>query len=102
MHDELKKVFDELGDEMNKEVKAGVNHIDAYLAVPSPDNMKKILTSIADSRWGKGRFAHRLVKHISEKVVATKPEEKSRLVPNYIRESIIYLINKVKEQTVSL
>ena len=96
LHNELKIVFNELGDEMNKEVKAGVDHIDAYLATPSPDTMKKILNSIADSRWGKGRFAHRLVQHISEKVAATQPENRSKLVPKYIRESIIYLVNKVK------
>ena len=102
LHNELKIVFNELGDEMNKEVKAGVDHIDAYLATPSPDTMKKILNSIADSRWGKGRFAHRLVQHISEKVAATQPENRSKLVPKYIRESIIYLVNKVKEQTVSI
>lgn len=102
LHNELKMVFDELGEEMNKEVKAGVNHIDTYLANPSTDNMKKILNSIADSRWGKGRFAHRLVKHIAEKVATAKPEDRTQLVPDYIRESIIYLINKVKEQTVSI
>jgi predicted ATP-dependent endonuclease of OLD family len=102
LHNELKLVFNELGDEMNKDVKAGASHIDSYLADPSIENMKKILNSIADSRWGKGRFAHRLVKHISEKVAVTKPEDRSKLVPNYIRESIIYLVNKVKEQTVSI
>jgi putative ATP-dependent endonuclease of OLD family len=102
LHNELKMVFDELGDEMNKEIKAGVNHIDAYLAMPSSDNMKKILNSIADSRWGKGRFAHRLAKHISEKVTLTNPEDRNKLVPKYIRESIFYLVNKVKEQVVSI
>ncbi len=101
-HNELKAVFDELGDEMNKEVKAGANHIDTYLANQSAENMRKILSSIADSRWGKGRFAHRLVRHISEKVATTKPEDRNKLVPKYIRESILHLVNKVKEQVVSI
>ncbi|MGA7192154.1 MAG: AAA family ATPase [Anaerolineales bacterium] len=102
LHNELKLVFNELGDEMNMEVKAGANHIDSYLDAPTVENMKKILNSIADSRWGKGRFAHRLVKHISEKVAVTLPEDRSKLIPLYIRESIMYLVNKVKEQTVSI
>ncbi len=102
LHNELKLVFDELGEEMNTNVKAGAKNVDAYLAMPTEDNMEKILSSIADSRWGKGRFAHRLVKHISESAEAVPLTEKNRLIPKYIKNSITYLINKVKEQTLSI
>lgn len=100
LHEELKLTFSELGDEMNQEVKAGVDHIDEYLADKSSGNMKKILSSIADSRWGKGRFAHRLAKHISEKISSTSLSDREKLVPQYIKDAINFLVSKASETKV--
>jgi putative ATP-dependent endonuclease of OLD family len=102
LQNELKLVFDELGEEMSSAVKAGANHIDTYMLSPTKDNMKKILNSIADSRWGKGRFAHRLVKHISEKAHTLNPAEKEKVVPPYIKNAITFIINQVREQKISI
>jgi putative ATP-dependent endonuclease of OLD family len=102
LQDELKAVFRELGEELGVEVGAGANHIDEYLANKTPENMKKILTSIEDARWGKGRFAHRLIKHIQDKAEALSEKEKPKIVPSYIREGIEYLIDKVQKGLVAL
>jgi hypothetical protein len=96
LHQELKDVFCELGEEIGTEVTAGAAYIDNYLADKTTENMKKILTSIADARWGKGRFAHRLLTHIQDKARTLKAEEKPSIVPVYIREGIEYIIDKVQ------
>ena len=97
-HQELKNVFLELGNEIGVNVAAGGAHIDSYLAANSRENMEKILTAIGDARWGKGRFAHRLLTHIQNKVEALKPEEKLTVVPSYIREGIAFIIDKVQKE----
>ncbi len=51
LDEELKRTFSELGDELHQKIRAGVNHIDAYLADKTDENMKKILKSIDDTRW---------------------------------------------------
>ncbi len=92
---ELKATFDELGDELGATVKAGAQHVGAYEAEPSDDNMKRIIAAISDTRWGKGRFAHRLARHIQSRADSVEDEEvKRELVPLYIREAIEYLINR--------
>lgn len=92
---ELKATFDELGDELGANVKAGAKHVDAYEAEPSDDNMKRIIAAISDTRWGKGRFAHRLARHIQSRADSIEDEEvKRELVPLYIREAIEYLVNR--------
>jgi len=99
LHEELKKAFTELGSEMGVAVRAGSNHIDKYLKEPTPENMKNILKSIADTRWGKGRFAHRLVRHIREKASALETKEsKEAIVPEYIREGIYYIVKRVEAE----
>jgi putative ATP-dependent endonuclease of OLD family len=102
LQEELKEVFRELGEELGVEVEAGAKHIDEYMVNKTPENMKKILNSIGDARWGKGRFAHRLVKHIQNKTEALPKKDIPTIVPTYIREGIEYLLNKVKEGTVAL
>lgn len=91
---ELKATFEELGDELGATVKAGVNHVNAYEAKPSDDNMKRIIAAISDTRWGKGRFAHRLARHIQSRADSIEDkQEKRELVPLYIREAIEHLVN---------
>jgi putative ATP-dependent endonuclease of the OLD family len=102
LHQELKNVFRELGDEIGVNVAAGGAHIDSYLAANTRENMEKILTAIGDARWGKGRFAHRLLTHIQNKVETLKPEEKPTVVPSYIREGIAYIIDKVQKERSAL
>ena len=100
---ELKLTFDELGEELGANVKAGKKHIDSYLLSKTDENMKSILTAIADTRWGKGRFAQRLVNHIrarSELVVTQ--DEKNAIVPEYIRSGIEFLVNRVKSKQAEL
>jgi hypothetical protein len=95
--EELKATFTELGDELGTAVKAGAKHIDAYRLEPSDDNMKRIITSISDSRWGKGRFAHRLAQHIQARADSIEDKEvKRELVPMYIREAFEYIVNLVQ------
>lgn len=98
LHQELKNVFLELGEEIGVKVSAGGTHIDDYLAANTRENMEKILSAIGDARWGKGRFAHRLLTHIQNKVEALKPEEKLTVVPSYIREGIAYIIDNVQKE----
>ena len=94
--DELKETFAELGEELGEKVKAGAHHIDAFLQEPNDDKMEKVLGAISDTRWGKGRFAHRLVRHIVEKSDALDSQEKrNAIIPQYIKSAIIYLTNKV-------
>jgi len=99
---ELKQVFTELGDEIDVKVYAGADHIDAYLAANTDENIKKLLISIADARWGKGRFAHRLVKHIQIKAdTLATPAEEEAIVPEYIRAGIKYLTDVISLITVA-
>jgi hypothetical protein len=101
--DELKKTFDELGEELGQKVRAGSNHIDSYLMSKTDDNMRKILTAISDTRWGKGRFAQRLIKHIRVKSESLKTQaDKNAIVPEYIKSGIEFLINRVKSKQVEL
>jgi putative ATP-dependent endonuclease of OLD family len=102
LHQELKDVFVELGDELGVKVTAGAKHIDEYLANKTDGNMKKVLTSIEDARWGKGRFAHRLVTHIQNKAQSLAEKDRPAIVPVYIREGIEYIIAKVQEGRVAL
>ena len=65
--------------------------------------MSKILAVIADTRWGKGRFAQRLVKHIQVKSASLGTQaEKNAIVPEYIKSGIEFLINRVKSKQVEL
>jgi len=89
-------------DELGVDVAAGAKHVDEYMANKTADNMKKILTSIEDARWGKGRFAHRLVTHIRNKAQSLAEKDRPSIVPAYIREGIEYLIAKVQEGRVAL
>lgn len=94
--EELKLTFQELGDELGENVRAGAQHIDNYQTNPNDPNMEKILSSISDTRWGKGRFAHRLCAYILNKAEETVDEQdKIRMVPAYIRDAIDYLIKQV-------
>ncbi len=96
--DELKNTFEELGVELGEQVKVGSEYIDEYMASADDAKMKKILRAIADARWGKGRFAHRLVKHIVEKAESLKSQnQKDAIVPTYIRDAIVYLTNKIAQ-----
>jgi len=97
--EELKKVFVELGDELGVQVRAGSNHVDQYLNDRTEDNMRRVLVSMADARWGKGRFAHRLVKHIQAKAESLgTQQQKDAVVPEYIRSGIQCLIAKVESE----
>ncbi|MCK4579840.1 MAG: hypothetical protein KAU10_00720, partial [Dehalococcoidia bacterium] len=99
LNDELKQVFVELGDELGVRVTAGVNHIDKYMAAKTDENMEKVLTSIADARWGKGRFAHRLIKHVQDKADSLPTQnQKNGLVPKYIQDGIQFLLAKVETE----
>ena len=96
---ELKLTFDELGEELGANVKAGKKHIDSYLLSKTDENMKDILKAIADTRWGKGRFAQRLVNHIRAKSESLRTQdEKNVIVPEYIRSGIEFLVNRVKSK----
>lgn len=114
---QLKETFRELGDEINTRLTAGINHIEAYLRDKSDANMERVLTTISDSRWGKGRYAHRLVQHIRNKVIELNKKlndtddpwdeerlkkEKQSLVPSYIKEGIQYIIENVESRRSSL
>jgi putative ATP-dependent endonuclease of the OLD family len=97
--DELKQTFNELGEERGEKVRAGSNHIDSYLISNTDENMKRILAAIADTRWGKGRFAQRLTKHIRVKSESLKTQaEKNAIVPEYIKSGIEFIINRVKSK----
>lgn len=94
--DEFKQTFEDLGKELNVAVRAGINHIDAYLKDVTDDNMRNILTAIDDSRWGKGRFAHRLIRHIQTKANGLTQEARKQLVPEYIKKGIYYIVGKIE------
>ena len=96
--EELKLTFQELGDELGQNVRAGSNHIDAYLANPTDENMQNILTSISDTRWGKGRFAHRLCTHILTKAETIEKDERQKIVPAYIFDAVNHLIKQITPQ----
>lgn len=96
--EELKLAFQELGDELGQKVRAGSNHIDTYHAKPTDENMQNILTSISDTRWGKGRFAHRLCTHILTKAGAIEKDERQQIVPAYIINAVNHLIEQVTPQ----
>lgn len=98
--EELKLTFQELGDELGQNVRAGSNHITTYLADPTDENMKSILTAISDTRWGKGRFAHRLCIHILTKAEAIEEDERQQIVPAYIVDAINHLIKQVVLQDI--
>lgn len=103
LHEELKKTFTELGAEMGVAVRAGANHIDDYLEQPTKEMMKKILGSIADTRWQKGRFAHRLVRHIAEKADELQDEgDRETIVPEYMRSGIRYIVRRVEAERVQI
>ena len=103
LENELKQTFLDLGEEMGQSVRAGANHIDVYLTNPTEENMMNILTSIADTRWGKGRFAHRLVGHIISKAeILPTQAQKDQLVPAYIQNAVNYLISKVISQRANI
>jgi putative ATP-dependent endonuclease of the OLD family len=103
LSEELKQVFLELGNEINVKISAAGEHIDAYMANKTDEKMAAVLTSIADARWGKGRFAHRLVGHIQTKAdsLATQ-DERNAIVPEYIRSGIKHLIAKVETGRVGM
>ena len=96
--EELKLTFQELGEELGQNVRAGSNHIDTYIANPTDENMKNILTSISDTRWGKGRFAHRLCTHILTRAEAIKEDERQLIVPAYIVDAVNHLKKQVMPQ----
>ncbi|MCB8919251.1 MAG: AAA family ATPase [Ardenticatenaceae bacterium] len=98
--EELKLTFQELGDELGQNVRAGSNHIDGYLANPTDENMRNILTAINDTRWGKGRFAHRLCTHILTMAEANEEGKKQRIVPAYMVDAVDYLIKQVTPQDI--
>ena len=93
--DEFKSTFQDLGEEIGVKVRAGSTHIDNYLAEPTDANMAKILTTISDSRWSKGRFAHRLCSHISSKGETLEQDRKHSIIPPYIKSAIDFLLAKV-------
>jgi hypothetical protein len=84
-------------------VKAGKKHIDSYLQNQTDENMKNILTAIADTRWGKGRFAQRLVSHIrARSELLVTQDEKNAIVPEYIKSGIEFLIKHVDSKPAEL
>lgn len=100
---ELKQTFYELSAELGENVRAGVSHIDSYLADPTDENMQKVLVAIADTRWGKGRFAQRLVSHIRNKAQSLAMQsDKETIIPDYIRGAIEFLVSKVESEFSSL
>lgn len=101
--EELKQTFYELGTELGENVRAGISHIDLYLANPTDENMEKILTAIADTRWGKGRFAQRLISHIRIRAQSlTAQSDKDAIVPEYIKSGIEFLVAKVESELSNL
>lgn len=98
--EELKLTFQELGDDLGQNVRAGSNHVDTYLVDPTDENMQKILTSISDTRWGKGRFAHRLCTHILAKAEKIEEGQRRQIVPAYIFDAVNYLIKQVMPQEI--
>jgi putative ATP-dependent endonuclease of OLD family len=100
--EEMKQVFQDLGTEIDVEIRAGIQYIDDFLSDHSDDSVKKVLKAIDDTRWRKGRFAHRLGKYISDKADKLSTQEsKNNLVPEYIRKGIEYLINQIRGKIVS-
>jgi len=97
--DEFKSTFQELGEEIGVKVRAGSTHIDNYLEEPTDANMAKILTTISDTRWSKGRFAHRLCSHILNKGETLDQDSKHSIVPPYIKGAIDFLLAKVLGKT---
>jgi putative ATP-dependent endonuclease of the OLD family len=96
LSEELKHTFNELGEERGENVKSAQKHIDSYLQSKTKDNMENILSSIADKRWGKGRFAQRLVKHIIIRGESLNDQDdKNKLVPEYIKTGIEFLLKKI-------
>jgi putative ATP-dependent endonuclease of the OLD family len=94
---ELKMTFEELGQELGTRVRAGAKSIDRYVANPTDANIKRILIAAEDSRWGKGRFAQRLVNNIRGKVASLdRQDERDALIPEYIRSAIRFLVAKVE------
>ena len=103
LYEEMKTVFSELGDEIGVAVRAGAENVDNYLQDPTTENMEKILKSISDTRWGKGRFSHRLVDQIHKKADnATSQSEKDNIVPEYIRSGIDYIVSQVEIDRVQI
>lgn len=96
--EELKCTFQELGDELGQNVRGGSNRVDTYLANPTDANMQSVLASISDTRWGKGRFAHRLCNHILTKAEKIEEAERQRIVPVQIFNAVSYLIRQVTPQ----
>jgi putative ATP-dependent endonuclease of the OLD family len=95
----LKSVFLELGDEIDVKVKAGCNWVDACISDASDTNVSGFLNSVADARWGKGRFAHRLLRHIRAQADdLTLQEERTSMVPEYIQQGINCLISAVESE----
>ncbi len=95
----LKGVFLELGDEIDVKVKAGCNWVDACISDPSDTNISGFLNAVADARWGKGRFAHRLLRHIRERTDGLASQEaRTAMVPKYIQEGIDCLITAVESE----
>ena len=95
--DVMKTVFEELGGELGVQVRAGITHVDRYVADPSDENMQAVLTAIDDSRWGKGRYAHRLVNQLREKAATLDSEGKRARVPQYIRASLEFLKFQIEQ-----
>lgn len=95
----LKSVFLELGDEIDVKVKAGGNWVDACILDPSDTNISGFLNAVADARWGKGRFAHRLLRHIRERTDGLASQEaRTAMVPKYIQQGIDCLITAVETE----
>lgn len=95
----LKSVFLELGDEIDVKVKAGCKWVDACISDPSDTNISGFLNAAADARWGKGRFAHRLLRYVREQSDAlASQEERTAMVPKYIQQGITCLIAAVEAE----
>lgn len=97
LFEEVKEVFQELGAEINVRVRAGVNAVDAYMVSSTDENIDAFLTSVKDARWGKGRFAHRLITKIRNKTQGLNEAQKISLVPEYIRSGVDYILQKVNQ-----
>lgn len=94
LSEELKYTFNDLGEELGTDVRSGQKCVDSYLQSKTRDNVEHILKAIADSRWSKGRFSQRLLKHIIIKSESLKEQdEKDKIVPDYIKSGIEFLIN---------
>jgi putative ATP-dependent endonuclease of the OLD family len=93
--DEFKKTFEELSTELNIKSTMGNDKIESYLNNPTDDNMKSILNAVGDSRWGKGRFAQRLINHIVAKSESMSTQnDKNNIIPEYIKNGIEFLIDR--------